>query len=134
MIFVDTSGWFARLVPTDPNHTAAFEWTRQNQKRLVTTDYIIDETLTLLRSRGHTAYALSLGEQLFRHGIADIHFLAEEEILAAWEVFRDYRDKEWSFTDATSKVVIERLGLGQAFAFDRHFQQFGAVEVVPPLP
>jgi predicted nucleic acid-binding protein len=26
---------------------------------------------------------------------------------------------------------MERLGIGKAFAFDEHFQQFGIIEVVP---
>ena len=131
MIFADTSAWFARVVPTDPHHLAAFERTAGNAERLITTDYVVDETLTLLQSRGHMAYALSLGELLFSESIADLHFLTDDEILEAWRVFRDYHDKTWSFTDATSKVVIERLGLRHAFAFDEHFRQFGSVEIVP---
>ena len=131
MIFVDTSAWFARVVPTDPHHPTAFQWTAANEERLITTDYVVDETLTLLRSRGHITYALSLGELLFSESIADLHYLTPDEILAAWIVFRDYSDKDWSFTDATSKVVIEKLGIRQAFAFDEHFRQFGSVEIVP---
>jgi len=46
-------------------------------------------------------------------------------------LFRDYADKRWSFTDCTSKVVMERLGIRTAFAFDHHFKQFGDVKVVP---
>ncbi len=42
-------------------------------------------------------------------------------------VFRRYQDKQWSFTDCTSKVLIERLGIAEAFAFDHHFEQFGTV-------
>ncbi|MDT7605420.1 MAG: uncharacterized protein QOF61_3417 [Acidobacteriota bacterium] len=49
----------------------------------------------------------------------------------AWEIFRDYADKDWSFTDCASKALIERLGIKTAFAFDRHFRQFGSVTVVP---
>ncbi len=35
------------------------------------------------------------------------------------------------FADCTSKVVIEKLGLAYAFAFDQHFRQFGTVAIVP---
>lgn len=40
-------------------------------------------------------------------------------------------DKNWSFTDCTSKVVMEQLGVKAAFAFDHHFHQFGTIQVVP---
>lgn len=40
-------------------------------------------------------------------------------------------DKQWSFTDCTSRVVMERLGIQKVFAFDDHFRQFGTVTVVP---
>ncbi|HEX9987631.1 MAG TPA: hypothetical protein VGE45_04035, partial [Chloroflexia bacterium] len=62
------------------------------------------------------------------------YYLIEEDILTAWQVFRTYADKEWSFTDCTSKVVIEKLGITHAFAFDQHFRQFGTVAVVPSIP
>jgi predicted nucleic acid-binding protein len=52
MIFVDTGAWYASLVPTDPDHTTAAQWLATNRSPLLTTDYVVDETLTLLRSRG----------------------------------------------------------------------------------
>jgi len=131
MIFVDTSAWFARLVTDDPNHKAALAWIASNRERLITTDYIIDETLTLLRVRGQHRSAMAFGESMFETPIATIHYVSPDEIREAWRVFRDYRDKAWSFTDATSKAIIERLGIRQAFAFDEHFRQFGTVEIVP---
>jgi predicted nucleic acid-binding protein len=131
MIFVDTSAWFARLVTDDPNHQAALEWSVSNRERLITTDYVIDETLTLLRVRGQHRSAIVFGEAMFEAPIATIHYVTPDEIREAWRVFRDYRDKAWSFTDATSKVVMERLGIRQAAAFDEHFRQFGTVEIVP---
>ncbi len=49
----------------------------------------------------------------------------------AWKVFAAYQDKGWSFTDCVSRVVMERMGIVSAFAFDEHFRQFGTVHVVP---
>jgi hypothetical protein len=54
-----------------------------------------------------------------------------DEIIEAWRQFREFRDKDWSFTDISSKVVMERLSIRKAFAFDRHFRQFGSFEVIP---
>lgn len=85
----------------------------------------------MLRARGETVRALMLGKRFFDGDIAEIYKLSEEDLIEAWTVFRDYDDKEWSFTDCTSKIVMENLGITQAFAFDHHFHQFGTVTVVP---
>ena len=65
MIFTDTGGWFARSVPDDHNYAAVVSWTLLNRQPLITTDYIVDETLTLLKSRGYPTVALALGHQFF---------------------------------------------------------------------
>lgn len=131
MIFVDTSAWFAFLVTSDPLHPRAVEWAASNQERLVLTDYILDETLTLLRARGERSNALRFGREILEEQSAELLYLTLEEIELAWDVFRTYQDKDWSFTDCTSKVVIENRGIQTAFAFDQHFRQFGTVQVVP---
>ncbi len=131
MIFVDTGAWFASVVPSDSDHAAASGWLRHNTEPLLTTDYIVDETLTLLKVRGESSRALRLGEEFFRGSLATIYYLTESDIGQAWETFRRYSDKDWSFTDCASKVVIEKLHPTHAFAFDRHFRQFGTIHVVP---
>jgi uncharacterized protein len=132
VILVDSGAWYASVCPEDANHRRAREWLAQNEEPLLTTDYVIDETLTLLRARGNSQRALQIGTQFFAEELATVHFLTRDQISSAWSVFRDFADKEWSFTDCTSKVVIESLAIRKAFSFDRHFRQFGAVIVVPP--
>ena len=66
MIFVDTGAWFASVMPSDRDHEAAGQWLSQNIQPLITTDYVIDETLTLLKARGQMGRAAALGEQFFR--------------------------------------------------------------------
>ena len=131
MIFVDTGAWYASLVPTDPDHARAAEWLAANRSPLLTTDYVIDETLTLLRVRGERKRALLLGAKFFHDSLAEIHKITTSDLTLAWKTFEQFDDKQWSFTDCTSKVVMEQLGINVAFAFDHHFQQFGTVEVVP---
>ena len=84
MIFVDTGAWFAALVPTDPEHTNATEWLSENSSPLLTTDYVIDETLTLLRARGERTRALLLGARFFRDGLAEIHKITALDLELAW--------------------------------------------------
>ena len=61
MIFVDTGAWYATFVPTDPDHAAANRWFERNAVPLLTTDYVMDERLTLLKVRGEYRRALRLG-------------------------------------------------------------------------
>ncbi|WP_216819169.1 type II toxin-antitoxin system VapC family toxin [Thiohalocapsa sp. ML1] len=57
--------------------------------------------------------------------------MTREDVEQAWKSFRRFSDKGWSFTDCTSRVIMERLGITTAFAFDEHFRQFGIGVVVP---
>ncbi|HET6572571.1 MAG TPA: PIN domain-containing protein, partial [Fimbriiglobus sp.] len=119
------------FIPTDPDHRAAYDWMAANRTPLITTDYAIDETLTLMRARRQHRKAVDFGSDVFGGSLADVHYLTPADIAVAWDVFRQFADKDWSFTDCTSYVVIARLGLSAAFSFDQHFRQFGTVAVVP---
>jgi predicted nucleic acid-binding protein len=43
----------------------------------------------------------------------------------AKQIIQRYEDKTFSYTDAISFALMERLGLEDAFAFDVHFRQYG---------
>ena len=131
MIFVDAGAWVGCFYPADQHHTAALRWLRQNQQPLITTDYVIDEALTVLKARGELQRALELGELFFGGNLSQVHYLTDSDILSAWQIFRQYTDKDWSFTDCTSKIVIEQFKITHAFSFDQHFRQFGTVIVEP---
>ena len=131
MIFADSGGWFSLFVPDNNNHDVAVQWHTQNTQLLLTTDYVVDETLTLMKARGEYRRALTIGRQFFNGELAQIYYLTPDDVQEAWRTFAQFSDKEWSFTDCTSRVVIERLVILEAFAFDLHFRQFGTVQVVP---
>ncbi len=131
MIFVDTGVWYASVVPSDPRHAAVMAWHRSNHLSLITTDYIVDETLTLLRARGERNRALALGRHFFDVRGVEIRYLAASEIAQAWQVFSQYADRDWSFTDCTSRVVIQQLHIKRALTFDRHFVEFGVAMIEP---
>ncbi|MGD9637048.1 MAG: type II toxin-antitoxin system VapC family toxin [Pirellulales bacterium] len=131
MIFVDTGAWFAVFSRRDVSHSAATTFIRSIVEPLVTTDYVVDETLTLLRVRGERRRAIAFGDRVLNGGWAGIVRVDESDFAAAWTLFRSFQDKDWSFTDCTSRVVMERLNVQTAFAFDEHFRQFGNVNVLP---
>ena len=130
-IFVDTGAWFARFVLDDSDHAAAFDWFERNPQPLITTDYVVDELLTLFRMRGEYQSALEVGPALFNGDLCRLEWVSPADVAGAWEIFSRYRDKAWSFTDCVSRVAMDRLGTEKAVAFDEHFRQFGTVAVVP---
>lgn len=133
MIFVDTSAWFALAVPAASEHDSAVTWLDVNTEPLLTTDYIVDELLTLMKMRREYQRSRRLGQQLLEGHIASIEWVLQADIFRAWQIYQRYDDKPWSFTDCVSRVVMERLGIDTAFAFDDDFRQFGIVSVVPSL-
>jgi hypothetical protein len=125
MTFVDTGTWFARFVPDDPDHARVAAWFAGNRDLLVTSDYCVDETLTLLAARKRPALAIEAGRELFNETLARLHFLTSAQIARAWVLFQQRAHAGWSFTDCTSKIVIDDLGICAAAALDQHFAQFG---------
>ena len=129
-IFVDTGAWFARFVPSDRDHQAARGWFEHNTSSLITTDYIVDELLTLLRVRGENQRALEVGSSLLNGELCDLEWVTPADGKEAWHVFATYQDKGWSFTDCVSLAVMQRLGISAAVAFDEHFRQFGTITIL----
>lgn len=130
MIFVDTSAWFAYADRETDQHHIARGLFANHHDRLVTTDYVLAELLTLLRARRRDGVALSLGQRLLSGADAQLIWVTPADVARAWEFFQ-FRDKEWSFVDCVSFAVIERLGISTAFSYDNHFRQFGKLIVLP---
>ena len=130
LVFVDTGAWYALQDADDRWHEAALRFF-DAMPRLITTNFVIDETITLLsRNLGHGA-ALAVGEKLWTGALAQIVRVSRADEQAAWNLFKRYDDKTFSFTDCTSFAVMERLGLREAFTFDDHFAQTGQFIRVP---
>ena len=130
MIFVDTGAWFALIVPNDPDHARVRSWFDQNTEVLVTSDYCVDETLTLLAARKRFNLAMKAGRLLFDETFARLHFVTRDQVERAWILFQQRAISGLSFTDCTSKIVIDDLDVHTAIALDEHFRQFG-VTLVP---
>lgn len=103
MVFIDTGAWFALHVPTDPNHHRAVDWMQDNEQPLVTSDYVVDETLTLLCVRREPRRAIEVGRLLLESGLIRVHHVAPDEFHRAWILFQRMYAAGWSFTDCTAK-------------------------------
>lgn len=126
-LFVDTSGWYALLNRNDGTHAAVRAVLDAWQGRLVTTDYIVDELVTLVRMRVGHALAVRAGEALLHGDVATLVEVERDDLERAWEQFCRDQATSYSFTDCTSFAVMRRLSMTGAVALDEHFVRAGFV-------
>ena len=134
-LFVDTAGWMACADGADPAHRhacAARDAALEQGSILVTTDYVIDETLTLIRKRLGLGAAEAWWEQVDGSSRLRWEWIGVTRAEKARRVFFRHRDKDYSFTDCTSLVVMQELKLRQALTTDEHFRQMGFQMVPSP--
>jgi len=127
-IFVDTSGWVALFVKNDVNHKKAvsiFQKLKDIKALIYTSDYIIDETITTILVRSDHKQSVIAGNALFNSEIIKCIYVAPEYLEPAWKLYQKYKDKKFSFTDATSFVISKNLNIRKVFTFDKNFYQAG---------
>ena len=132
-VFVDTDGWMACADRSDPAHlacTAARDETLEAGRMLITTDFVVGETLTLIRFRLGLAAANAWWEQNDRSARLRWERVENDRFERARHLFFHYRDKDLSFTDCTSVAIMRELKLTTVITTDRHFRQVG-FDVLP---
>lgn len=129
MIFVDTGAWYAAEVEDDVNHLAARKFLAEMSKGghgvPLTTDYVLDETMTLLRSRRGLSAATTFVDKVRSSESVRVAWVDESLFERSLELFRKSDGKRWSFTDCTSFALMKQLSVSEAFAFDSHFEEAG---------
>jgi predicted nucleic acid-binding protein len=131
-LFVDTWGWLVLANDRDPAFDSVSRMRASAAGQTgawVTTDYVLDETLTRLFALAPFAQARRFTEGIFeasRDGLVDIEHVTPERFSRAWRLRLRYRDKpRISFTDLTSFVVMRELDLRHVLTGDAHFEQVG---------
>ena len=127
-IFIDTGGFYSLLVRRDRMHARAAEFmdnAARARDRFVTTDYIIDETVTLLKARGHGELVGPLFEAIENSAAMRVEWTTSQRFEEARIFCLRHSDKAWSFTDCVSFVVMQSLGATRALTSDNHFEQVG---------
>lgn len=96
------------------------------QNRLVTSNFIFDELLTLAKARRQPASLLAiLGETLRNPHSVTLIRIQEADEEAAWEIFKRHSRQEFSYTDCCSFAVMNRMQIRTAVTLDGHFKQMG---------
>lgn len=134
-IFIDTWAWVALANENDNCHEVA-ETLNQDLVTAgylyVTTNFILDESYTLIQARVHKQAAIDFCEEIQvskETGVLKIIHISEEIEKEAWKIFKNYKDKDFSFTDCTSFTVMQQFKIHEAFTDDDHFSQFGFIRL-----
>ena len=134
MIFIDTSAFLALENRTDEYHTQALifrDFLLQSKEPLLTSDYVLDESYTIIRMRAGHSIAVEFGEMIQASDLVEVKYVPKEILGEAWRIFKSFADKQFSFTDCTSFAFMESLEIPAAFTFDHHFNQYGKFDVQP---
>lgn len=138
-VLVDTGVFFAHHDTDAERHDAAVdafdELLDGAYGQPYTNDYVLDETVTLTRTRtgsfeaADTVAKRILGEEPFPHVFETIQ-VEPDDVRASLAAFRRYDDHDLSFTDATLVAQCESRGIDAVLSFDADFD--GLVDRVEP--
>jgi predicted nucleic acid-binding protein len=135
-VFVDTSGLYALVEKNDAHHRAArhaVENLVRGGRKLVLTDYIVDETITLSNARSGKRVAMRVLDLVEQSAGIRIEWVGSLRFEEATSFFRKHADHGYSFTDCTSFIVMNELELTQALTTDKHFREAGYEALLVPL-
>ena len=130
-VFVDTSALYALLVETDDNHraarTAASSF-RDRDARLVTSSFVVLETVTLLQTRAGIAAVRIFYRDVLP--LLTVAWVGEEHLHRAMAALLGASKRGVSLTDWSSITLMRERGIAHIFAFDEDFARPG-FEIVP---
>lgn len=133
-VLVDTSAFYAMLDRSDQWHSEAvkgFHLLAQEKRFLYATNLIVAETYTLAMTR--LGYPIAIGWQKALDNL-NLVFQNQGHHRMVQSLLERYQGHGFSYTDAFSFIAMEETGIRTAFAFDRHFQEYGWANFPMPLP
>lgn len=132
MIFADTSFWVALRNRRDSHHEEALALLQTYGDRgILTSNHVRGETWTYLRRRtGHSA-AVGFLDALSRSPRVRVLVVSAPQEEDALRFLRQHDEREYSFVDATSFILMKNLRTREALAFDGDFSSVGFIELRP---
>jgi predicted nucleic acid-binding protein len=127
-VFIDTMGWYCLLDRHEGKHEEAcgiMADLARTKTPLVTTDYVVDETATLLVARRGAGMLGALFERTEQSAALTLTPIGPGRYREAWGYLLKHSDQGYSFTDVTSFVVMRELGCADVLTNDGHFEKAG---------
>ncbi len=127
MIFLDTSVLVAYIVDRDSNHGKAVQLVDSiiagRYGSAVTSDYVFDETVTVVLVRTKSLRSAITSGQLIKEsiGVISVNDIIFEN---AWKLFKDQESTRFSFTDCTILALISANHIENLATFDKELDKF----------
>jgi uncharacterized protein len=125
MIFIDTSYLVALAVRSDGLHRTAMAWSAAAPGPFLTTEFVLLEFVNALSSAALRPRAHRMTERLRANPSVRIEPASSELLRSATDLHKARSDKEWSLTDCTSFIVMQRHSASDALTHDQDFEQAG---------
>ena len=128
MIFIDTGAFLARYIKNDQYHNKAvafWDQIRGGKESCFTSNFVLDETFTLLGRRAGYDFAVQRAKNIYASKYLVVLRPAKPDELKALTFFSKHADKLISFTDCISFVLMGRERIKRVFSFDQHFEWAG---------
>lgn len=133
-VFADTSALYALIDRRDARHGAAREAVERIVRAgrlIVTTDYVVTETVNLANARGGKLVAGRVLDLIEQSAGIRVEWIGAERFTRTKAYFRRHADHDYSFTDCTSFIVMKEERLTEALTTDSHFVQAGFKPLMP---
>ena len=121
MIYVDTGAYLSRYLSRDQYHQKAkafWEKIRKNQESCFTSNFVLDETFTLLGRWAGYDFASQKAAIIYASKLLIILRPTREDEMKAIDFFKKYADQNVSFTDCISIVLMRNKKIKRVFSFD----------------
>lgn len=131
-VFIDSSFWITYREEREarqPEAQRILMQLFQQKTRFVTTLLIVCEIHANFSRNPHKR-ALILRD-LCHNPLVTVEDVSHQDQKAALELLSTHQDKTYPLCDAISFVIMRRLKISRAMAFDVHFRQFGEFEILP---
>jgi predicted nucleic acid-binding protein len=132
-LFVDTGAFYALMMASDEAHqqvVRALEELKGGKTSWVTSDYVLDESATLLNARGGHTQAVELLDLVGKTHALQIEWMDPQRFAKARGLFAKYSDQGFSFTDCFSFALMRELKIKKALTKDKHFAVMGFEQIL----
>ena len=125
-IFIDTSALYALGSLSDEHHSkakAVLKELLEKERELITSNYILLETISLLQRR----QGLGAANRFIGAVSENTMVLWVDELLhkKAWDYWKKRWERDLSMVDCSSFILMHSEGIKEAFTFDKQFKSAG---------
>lgn len=124
-VFGDTFLYIALLNRHDQFHAKAVGFVNSLREEVITTEWVLAEVADAFAGSKVRPQIKAFVDELRENKLVEVIEASSTLFQRGLELYHARADKEWSLTDCTSFVVMEKFGLTEAADGDGHFEQAG---------